>query len=314
MAGRPPRSASPRDLAVLRPAARAHGLSGLAGKAIRDGSLSVPEDLAEGILEDWRSAQRLSAVLDLELARIAEARLRRPGRLSPPIILKGPAVASRYADPSVRGYVDIDLLAPFEELGEWDALLRADGYEGPTPWQTRDAFYHGYALVFRRQVGRRSILVELHYQMSTGSRVRPLTYEALAPLVIEASAWPGVLMAIPESQVMIMAVHLAHHPVDGRRLIWLRDFVELGAGQSDTVAGARILAGERDQSRAVERALFAVERVLGRPEWGAQPGTSLTGGSGVEWAAEVPGSGFLLVLAHLREMEPAEAARFLASK
>lgn len=312
VAGRPPRSPSPDDLAVLRQAARTHGLSGLAGKAMQEGSLALPADLAEGIFEDWRSAQRLSAVLDMELARIGEARMHWSGQLSPPIILKGPAVASRYSDPSVRGYVDIDLLVPFEELREWDALLRASGYEGPTRWQFRDAFYYGSSLAFRRPVGGRSILAELHYQMSTGSRVRPLTYEALAPLAIEAGAGQGILMAVPEAQVMIMSVHLAHHLVDGRRLIWLRDFVELGLGQSDVVAGARALAGELGQGRAVERALFAGEEVLGRSAWEARP--EPTTGPGIEWANEVPRSGNLRILALMREMGPAEAARYLASR
>src|SRR5439155_3089262 len=126
------------------------------------------------------------------------------GLVSQPIVLKGPAVASRYRDPSLRGYTDVDLLVPSEDLEEWGLLLQACGFQGPTRWHIRDAFYAGTALAYRRPVGRGTLTIELHYHMSTGSRVRALDYEALRPETVEAAATQGVLQATPEAQVLIM--------------------------------------------------------------------------------------------------------------
>jgi hypothetical protein len=313
VAGRPPRVPPAPGVGSLRAAARVHGLSGLAGKAILEDALAVPPGVADGILADWRRDQVKSALLDLELARIAVAHRGWAGHLaSQPIVLKGPAVASRYRDPSLRGYIDLDLLVPSEDLEEWGLLLHSCGFQGPTRWQIQDAFYAGTALPYRRLVGKGALTVELHYHMSTGSRVRTLDYEALRPVAVEARATQGVLQATPEAQVLIMAVHLAHHPVDGRRLIWLRDFIELGLGGSEVIAGARALADARGQRRALEQALFAVEQVLGWPAWDARPGRP--GRFGVEWVREVPQPGLLEKVALMRELGPAGAARFLLSR
>lgn len=42
-------------------------------------------------------------------------------------------MARRYANPSTRIYVDIDLLVPANEVRAWAALLGEAGYWAPTP-------------------------------------------------------------------------------------------------------------------------------------------------------------------------------------
>jgi hypothetical protein len=307
-AGRHPGPILAEEASDFRAWVEAQGLGGLAVLALDQQRLSLPIDAAEGIRTDWLAARRWSAALDLELERIGRRVLGEPG-LSPPIVLKGPAVARRYAEPSVRSYGDLDLLVPPEEVGRWASLLTSLGYDAPDPWLYRNSLRFEHHVVFRRATPARGMLCEVHTRMFMERRARSIGHSALTG-VSEPSPFPGVLMCSQPAQLVVLALHLLHHRADCRRLIWLRDLIELGDRAS--TAEARLLAGRLGVRWALERALWSAERLLGEARWAAVS-PSKDGGDLVE-VLELGEAGHLYQLARARDLGLAEGMRYLLSR
>jgi hypothetical protein len=307
-AGRHPGRILAEEALAFRAWVEAQGLGGLAVLALDQERLSLPDDAAEWIRADWLAARRWSAALDLELERIGRRVLDEPG-LSPPILLKGPAVARLYAEPSVRSYVDLDLLVPREEVGRWASVLTSLGYEAPDAWLYRNSLRFEHHVVFRRATPARDMLCEVHTRIFMERRARSIGHGALTG-VSEPSPFPGVLMCSQPAQLVVLALHLLHHRADFRRLIWLRDLIELGDWAS--AAEARILADRLGVGWALERALWGAERLLGENRWSA---VSLSGDGGdlVE-VLELGEAGHLYQLARARDLGPIEGMRYLLSR
>jgi len=307
-AGRHPGSVPDPEAPAFRSLVEAHGLGGLAVRALEDGGLDLSDEVAEGVRADWLAARRWSGVLDLELERIGRRVLGEPG-LSPPILLKGPAVARWYADPSVRSYGDLDVLVPREEVGRWCSVLASLGYEVPDPWLYRNSLRFEHHVVFRRPVPTRDVLCEVHTRLFTERRARSVGHRALVGLS-EPSPFPGIRWCSAPAQLLVLALHLLHHRSDTRRLIWLRDLIELG--DRATVAQARTLAERLGVRWAVERALWGAERLLGEARWGAarppRTGFDLVSVLGLGDA------GHLYQLARARDLGPVEGLRYLLSR
>jgi hypothetical protein len=314
VADRQPDLAPGLDPSLLRTHAREHGLSGLAGRAIEQGRLSLPGDVARGILEDWSEARRWAGILDLEIERVAHARASEPARQtsgrSLPILLKGPTVARRYRDPAVRPYVDIDVLVPAVELDGWGRLLSTLGYGGPGAWEERDARRYREHVVYHRPVAGRDLFFEVHWCLFTERRARRFDYGPLAGFT-EPGPWPGLLQPTTDAHLVVLALHLVHHGREGRRLIWLRDFLEMGDRRA--VDGARAIAEKAGVQWALERALFAVEGLIGHQAWSAAPPTGRQP-FGLARVREVEGSGHLQHLATMWELGPMGGARYLFSR
>ncbi len=280
---------------ALRGRAARHGLSGLV--VSRAEGLRLPEPVLAGLRDDWGSARALATVLGLEARRVAGAA---PPEAATAILLKGPAVASRYADPAIRTFVDVDLLVPVDDLPAWRTALEGIGYTGPTAWETRSALRYHHHLVFTRPGPGAPIAVEMHWRLFAERRARGLDHAALA-----AHADPGddgLLRLSAPAQLMALAVHLAHHPPETFRYQWVMDFVELGLpGDVET---ARELAGRHGVGWALEDALAAAERALGEPRWGARP-TPAPRGRLAE-ARQTDARGVRLQIARIRELGPRE--------
>jgi len=306
------RSAGPLGIEAgdsFRRLASEHGLSGMASAAIQGGSLIAPPDVAEGILGDWAAARMWSALLDLEVQRIASGLRENGAGLSPAILLKGPAVARHYRDPSIRPYVDVDLLVPHAELGIWAGFLKVLGYRGLSAWELRDASRYQPHLIFHRSVDGQELSCEVHWCLSLERRARRLGHDTLLPHT-EPSPWPGIRWPSQEAQLVIMAVHFLHHTKQDRRMVWLLDFMELGG--NDVVARARELAVGWNLTWALERALSEMEGVLGRPVWNARPPTNER--FGLATVTELENPGVLYYLAKMRELGMREALGYLASR
>jgi hypothetical protein len=296
------------EASAFRSLVEAHGLGGLAARALDDARLELPDEAAERIRANWLTARRWSAALDLEVERIGHRVLGEPG-LSPPILLKGPAVARFYADPTVRSYCDLDVLVPREEVARWVGVLASLGYERPDPWLYRTSLRFEHHVVFRRPVPTRDALCEVHTRLFTERRARSVDHRALAGHT-ESSPFPGLRWCTRRAQLLVLALHLLHHRADTRRLIWLRDLVEIG--DPDTVAGARALADRVGVRWAVERALWGTERLLGEARWAAAPPprprfdlVSVLG---------LGDTGHLYQVARARDLGPAEGFRYLLSR
>jgi Uncharacterised nucleotidyltransferase len=309
VAGRPagPPRIEARD--GFRRLAAEHGLSGVAAAAIRSGSLIAPPDVADGLRRDWAAARMWSGLLDLEVHRIATGLRENRDGLAPPILLKGPAVARHYRDPSLRSYVDVDILVPHAELGGWARFLTGLGYVMPSGWERRDASRYQPHIIFPRPVDGGELTCEVHWCLSLERRARRLGHDALLHHT-EPSRWPGIRWANQEAQLVILAVHLVHHTKQDRRMIWLRDFIELG--QKDVVEGARKLSAEWNLTWALERALRDTERLLGRPIWNARPPEGER--FGLATVTELENPGILYHLATMRELGLPDAVRYLGSR
>jgi hypothetical protein len=307
-AGRLPGPILAEEAGAFRALVEAHGLGGLAVLALDQGHLSLPHDAAEGIRTDWLAARRWSAALDLELERIGGRVLGEPG-LSSPLLLKGPAVARLYAEQSVRSYGDLDLLVPREEVGQWGSVLTSLGYEAPNTWLYRTSLRFEHEVVFRRATPVRDMLCEVHTRVFMERRARLIGHDALMG-VSEPSPFPGVLWCSQPAQLVVLALHLLHHRADRRRMIWLRDLIELGDRAS--TAEARILADRQGVGWALERALWGAERLLGHARWGAVS-PSRDAGDLLE-ILELGEPGHLYQLARARDLGLTEGTRYLLSR
>lgn len=252
----------------LRGLAFAHGMSGFVASAISAGRLKAPDEVAWEIAEDWQRARRRVATIDLEIDRISRELEARSRLLSPPILFKGPAVAHRYQDPSLRSYVDIDLIVPAAELRDWLPFLEELGYRSTRPWKARDLARYQAGVSSQRSIGPHDVLCDVHWCVFIERTARKVTYERLEP-ESAPSSWPNVRGLSLPALLVTLALHYASHPRPTRRLIWLRDFVELG--RSDVVTKARALAAEWGVGWAVELTLLETEEAMGKPIWGAQP-------------------------------------------
>jgi hypothetical protein len=165
----------------------------------------------------------------------------------PFLVVKGPAVTRWYADPSLRSYVDLDVVVAPHDLGgtldaledagfalldaNWPLLLAADVHE----------------LVLRTPSGG---AVDLHWSLgpSPMSIDRSPAFEVLRDRWVEFEAGTVVVHGLGDADAL---VHLAVHAAasGGHRLVWLTDL------------RAAIAATEPDAALLERRAA----------EWGAQP-------------------------------------------
>lgn len=297
------------DQSHLRSLARREGLTGLVGSRIAEERIALSDEIAEGILLDWSDGRKLRALLDLELTRIARALRETHAPLSEPIVLKGPAVARLYPDPTERLYTDIDLLVPEPELPRWGRLLNDCGFRAASPWEERTSRRYLHEVVYRRSVGTRPLSCGLHRFLFLGGRGRSVSHRVLLDET-EPGPDPGVSWLRPGALLVALALHYVHHARPARRLSWIRDFIEIGG--PDRVERARKLARGWGVGWALERALFDAERVLGRAVWGARP--EKPGQFTMAWAQEQGEQGFLYHLALMRELGAAESSRYLSSR
>lgn len=308
VASRPIASVSPVEADDLAAAVVFHGLSGLAVESLNRVQVLLPDAASSAIRRNFMGARRWAAMLDLECERIGRAAAVSDHSLSPPILLKGEAVARRYQNPEVRGYGDIDLLVPRDELEAWGQFLEKLGYAGLRGWHELHARRYEHHLPYRRPVGNLEILCELHTCTFMEHRARELDYSVLVEAA-EPSKFTGIVELEPGTQLVVLALHLFHHRHDDRRLIWFRDFLELGKPR--IVEIARLRAAKHGVGWALEWALHEVEKVVGLPIWQAEPEEESFG------LARVLGfhrPGHLYQLAFMRELGPLRAVQYLVSR
>jgi hypothetical protein len=169
----------------------------------------------------------------------------------PFLVVKGPAVTRWYAEPSLRSYVDLDVVvAPADLEAALDALERAGFHLLDANWPfllTADV----HELALRTPSGG---ALDLHWSLgpSPMSIDHSPAFEVLWGRSVEFDAGPVVVRGLGDADAL---VHLAVHAAasGGHRLVWLTDL------------RAAILATSPDAVR-LERAAA---------EWGAQPALDL---------------------------------------
>lgn len=310
VAARVPRVLAGVEAQALRQLLRVQGLSGVAARAIAEGDLTLPGRVADSVTRDWAAARAWCDQVDRQCARVAAVALRAHGEegLAPPVLLKGSAVARRYRDPAVRPYVDVDLLVPPDEVQRWSQLLRGLGYWAPEPEveAVRRRYQESVNFLSADPSGKAGC--DLHACLFIERRARALTYTHVAARS-QASAFPGLLEPARDMQLIVLALHLAHHTKDTWRLIWLRDFLELAT--SEAVDSARRVAADHGVAWALELALGATEEVLGTPTWAARSPRDL---SLLARVHQLDGSGYLRHVVLAYDLGPRAGAWYLWSR
>jgi hypothetical protein len=205
---------------------RSHRLEVPAAKRFRAQGRSVPEDFVD--------QERRAAIATLMAPRVLERV--RAAYDGPTLVFKGPEVAARYPDPSLRAYGDIDVLVPDAEKAQ--AALLAAGFRLVGDPELYLDIHHLRPVL----ADDLPLIVEVH---SRPKWVEPLSPPAIDSLFVgavpSATGVAEMLAPAPACHALLLAVHSwAHEPL--RRL---RDMVDIAAvaaaaepGEIDALAQA----------------------------------------------------------------------------
>jgi putative nucleotidyltransferase-like protein len=187
-----------------------HRLELFAARQLRAVGDHIPEDL----LARERRAAIAALTAPLLLSRIREA------YDGPLLLIKGPEVAARYPDPTLRLFGDVDLLTPDADAAQ-AALLAAGFVEIGDPLLYID-IHHLRPL----ELPGLPLVVEVHSRPKwVAGLPAPTLEELLVDAVPTAVGAPGILAPSPAKHALLLAAHSwAHEPL---RL--LRDVVDFAA-------------------------------------------------------------------------------------
>ena len=179
----------------------------------------------------------------------------------PFLVVKGPAVARWYADPSLRSYVDLDVVVAPQDLGDalaalegarfalldanWPLLLTADVHE----------------LALRTPSGG---ALDLHWSLgpSPMSIDHSPDFEVLRSRSVEFEAGSVVVHGLGDADAV---VHLAVHAAasGGHRLVWLTDLRAALKATAPDAAALERAADEWGARPALDLMLHRLGRVTG---------------------------------------------------
>jgi hypothetical protein len=191
-----------------------HRLEVPAARRLRAAGRDVPSE--------FYARERLAGLIALSAPVVLESICRACD--APAIVIKGPEVAARYPDPSLRLYRDLDLLVRKPEVAH--RALSAAGFE---PVGDPGLFVDIHHL--RPLLARGTLLpVELHSRPKWLRDARPPDIDELFEVAVPASMGVPGLLALPaEHHALLLAVHSwAHEP-----LRTLRDIIDIAIVAED---------------------------------------------------------------------------------
>jgi hypothetical protein len=251
-------SSIPQDLVT---AAQIHGVEGW----VRQRALTAGMVL-DGVDAAVHSAlgrhQRALADLSLADAALSAARLRF-------LVVKGPAVTRWYAEPSLRSYVDLDLVVDPADLGEALAALEGAGFALlDANWEfllTADV----HELVMRTPSGG---VLDLHWSLgpSPMSIDHSPAFEVLHERSVGFGAGAVEVRGLGDADAV---VHLAVHAAasGGHRLVWLTDLRATISATAPEPAALHETAVAWGAQPALAIMLHRLGRVAGVPTSRRQP-------------------------------------------
>ena len=147
------------------PDLQAHGLELLAARRWRATAVPIPAGLVgDELRATWRTQ---AAPRVLEQVRAACD--------GPVMLVKGPAVAARYPDPTTRPFIDLDLLVPDAHAAQ--AALRAAGFQlSGDPADYPDFLHHLPPVHAPDQ----PIAIEVHHRLKWVDGLPAPTFQSLA--------------------------------------------------------------------------------------------------------------------------------------
>jgi hypothetical protein len=257
-------------LAPLLAAAERHDVTGLVVAALlKQESAGLPPDLHEG-LAIYRDGMRIEArraenQLAELLGRLAERGL-------PAMPFKGPVLAHRaYSDPTLRAYLDLDLMVHPDDVVHVVACLVEAGYV-----HQRGLGRDGVALL-RRYAGEYimypadGLPVEPHWHPAPFTMAFDIDIEALWRRA-QATDFLGApcYLPTPEDHLLLLALHGAKE--EWHRLKWLIDVAALlAAHPALDLAGLRGEAAAQGCRRVLDLALLLSHRLFAVPHAAPPP-------------------------------------------
>lgn len=239
---------------------RSHRLELFAARRWRLLGREVPADIAQ--------LERTSAVVALSVPALLEQI--RAAYDGPVILHKGPEVAARYPDPTLRLFGDVDLLVADAEQAQ--AALLAAGFE-PTgdPALYRD-IHHLRPLQWQDL----PLVVEIHSRPKWVESLRPPSVTELLDAAVPSTVTEGFLALPPAHHAVLLAAHSwAHEPL--RRL---RDLIDVAAvAQTADTSEIAFVAEAWGVARLWRSTAAAAESMLGSSP---RPGSLKT------WARNLP--------------------------
>jgi Uncharacterised nucleotidyltransferase len=225
---------------------RAHGLHLLAARRWRSTGAAVPPGLVHDELQaTWRTNAAPHVLNEVRAACDG-----------PIMLVKGPAVAARFPEPTTRPFVDLDLLVP--DASRVHAALLAAGWQLSGDPADYPAHLHHLPPVHSPD---HPIPVEVHSRLKWMDGLAAPSFDALA-----AAASPtgvgvdGILEPSPAHHALVLAGHLwAHDPL--ARLLRILDIAVMAeASDARELESATITWGMSrlwKSTAAVADALFA---------------------------------------------------------
>jgi hypothetical protein len=238
-----------------------HRVIGACVLALNEERLVLAEPEARELRDAGAVAVLSTALAARELPAVAGAIAEATS--APGIVLKGPAISDRlYPDPGLRPYNDLDLMVARESLEDAKTALSAIGYEERIQFRRGFEVAHGHTLDLVREVGRKSVHVEVHWRLSDDRVGDAISHAALSQGAEPAPGVPGAAYPSLPDQLLVCALHLMSHRE--KRLAWLEDIrrLHIAATEADWNAGFE-RADERGLLWVLNRALDYAERYLG---------------------------------------------------
>lgn len=227
---------------------QAHGLHLLAARRYRALGVPVPPDLVRAEL--WAAFRTNASRTLLERIRLACE--------GPVILIKGPAVAMRYPEPTLRPFLDVDLIVADPDAAQ--AALLAAGFEPVASRLHPETVHHLHPL----QLPDVPLSVELHRHPKWIQGLRtPSLDELLDGSEPAALGFSGILTLKPAYHALVLAAHLwAHDPL--ARLLRIVDVAVMAEaaepGELDDLVDAWGLDRPWQATNAVADALFRGSR------------------------------------------------------
>jgi hypothetical protein len=226
---------------------------------------AVRADASSPLLGAHRQLALSTALVRAQLPDAARAIAAATG--APPALVKGPAAAALHPSPELRSYGDLDLVVPKPVLRRAAAALEADGWRlsaaprmgvaGGEPWQGFAEAY-GHELGLARDIGTRTVGVEVHWRLTDDPRTNALDRDALAR---HGTDLEGAIVPATPELLLALALHLVAHP--DRRLIMVQDVALAARAAGSGIARALELAGELGVAWELHLALDAAEQYAG---------------------------------------------------
>jgi hypothetical protein len=204
-------------------ALRTHRVELIAARLWRRQEQPVPDEVRE-------QERRAAAVVLASPILLRRVRAACDGRL---VLMKGPEVAVHYPEPTLRPFIDLDLLAA-DARAAWHALRRAGFVEVGDPMRYTDV-HHLRPLAWPGL----PLAIELHHEVNQARWLRPpATAELLELTQPSATGVPDLFAPVPAAHAVLLAAHAwVHEPF--RRLLDLID-IAMVLDERERGAAARL--------------------------------------------------------------------------